>query len=189
MMADTGWILTKHIITGKVYGLLGQWCERVKQLLESEKEWLPEAVINAEPRIYKGENYRQLPYVLLDHPRLFRGEDAFAVRTMFWWGHFFSLTLQLGGIYKKMYEDRLLSRSALLHKDTFYLGMGADPWQHHFEPGNYKPVHELSGEEMGHEIRNKHFIKLAVKFPLEAWDTLPERLEQSLKILIETLKP
>jgi len=188
-MADTGWILTKHLIIGKVYALLGQWSEQVKVILEAEKEWLPEAVLHAEPRIYKGENYRQLPYVLLDHPRLFRGEDAFAVRTMFWWGNFFSLTLQLDGCYKKMFEDRLVLRSERLRSEAIFMGMGEDPWQHHFEPENYKPVHEMNETELEQAIRNKRFVKLAVKFPLEDWDILPEQLERNLKLLIETLKP
>lgn len=189
LMADTGWILTKQVVIGKVYALLGQWSEQVKIILEKEKDWLPEAVLNAEPRIYRGENYRQLPYVLLDHPRLFNGGDAFAVRTMFWWGHFFSLTLQLDGAYKKMFEDRLLLRTGLLCGDAFFIGMGDDPWQHHFEPGNYKPVNQMNESELEYEIRNKRFIKLAIKFPLDEWDILPGRLEEGLKILIETLKP
>ena len=55
------------------------------------------AIVQSTPKIAKGENYLQLPYVLLDYPRCFDKENIFAIRTMFWWGNFFSITLHLSG--------------------------------------------------------------------------------------------
>ena len=53
------------------------------------------------PKISKGENYRGLPYVMLDYPRLFGREEVLAIRTFFWWGHGFSVTLHLKGGYRE----------------------------------------------------------------------------------------
>ena len=35
-------------------------------------------------RVFKGEYYRDLPFVTLDFPRIFEKENVFAYRTMFW---------------------------------------------------------------------------------------------------------
>ena len=64
---------------------------------------LPEEVLIQSPKISRGENYNGLPYVMLDYPRCFGKEDVFAMRTMFWWGNFFSITWHLKGKYSKEY--------------------------------------------------------------------------------------
>jgi hypothetical protein len=51
-------------------------------------------------KISRGENYQLLPYIILDYPSYFSRNNIFAVRTMFWWGNFFSITLHLSGDHK-----------------------------------------------------------------------------------------
>ena len=48
-------------------------------------------------RIFRGENYKLLPYMVLDYPRQFSKESIFTFRSMFWWGNGFSFTLHLQG--------------------------------------------------------------------------------------------
>ena len=51
-------------------------------------------------KISRGENYRGLPYLILDYPAYFSQKDIFAFRTMFWWGHFFQCrTTSTGDIF------------------------------------------------------------------------------------------
>ena len=62
---------------------------------------MPEVIKTSTPKISKGENYKDLPYVMLDYPRCFQKEKTIAIRTFFWWGNFFSINLQLSGEYKE----------------------------------------------------------------------------------------
>ena len=64
--------------------------------------------LNSSPKISKGENYKGLPWLVLDYPRYFNKEDIFAIRTLFWWGNFFSITLHISGKYKMRYEKKII---------------------------------------------------------------------------------
>ncbi len=187
LVNDAGWILTKHIITRKVYEMFGHLAEQYKVVVE--KGNLPLPVVQPSPKISRGENYLLLPYVMLDYPRCFSGENIFAVRTMFWWGNFFSITLQLSGEYKKIFEESLIAGHDLLKQHEFYVCINEDAWQHHFEKENYSPLYQLTQEEMQQVILQKEFVKLAVKFPLNYWSKIAETLPEKFSVLMQLLKP
>ena len=130
----------------------------------AEENLFPLAVVQSMPKIAKGENYRQLPYVILDYPRCFDKENVFAIRTMFWWGNFFSCSLHLSGMYKILFAKALQKNIYLLQKNNFYICINKDEWQHHFEADNYFPVDILTEEKIKTIITQQHFIKVAVKF-------------------------
>ena len=188
LVNDAGWILTKRMIIEKVNGLLGYLSEDQKIIIEKEKDWLPPAVIQTTPKIAKGENYLQLPYVLLDYPRCFDAENIFAVRTMFWWGNFFSMALHVSGIYKEMFQEKIIKNVSSAKLD-FFICINESQWQHHFEADNYIRVKQLPGKDLQAVILEKQFVKLAVKFPLQQWSTIPALLDGSFKEIMEMLKP
>lgn len=188
LVNNSNWILTKRSIIDKVYQLFGQLTDEQRTILEKEKDRLPHPVFRSTPKISKGENYQQLPYVLLDYPRCFDAENSFAVRTMFWWGNFFSMTLQLSGTYKQLLESNICKNKNLADQHDFYLCVNESQWHHHFADDNYMAVKLLSNKEMEKIIRQKHFVKLAVKFPLEQWSDMPELLESSFADIMQLLK-
>ncbi len=187
LVTDTGWILTKRSVMEKVDGLLGWLAERQKPLIANEKAWLPVDVINSEPKIARGENYLQLPYMLLDYPRCFNAADIFAIRTMFWWGNFFSVTLHLSGKYKESFQQKIIDNIASIDQDIF-ICIHENQWQHHFEADNYMELKQLSADVLKKSIEEKNFIKLAIKFPLQPWAALPVLLENSFLEMIKLLK-
>lgn len=69
LVNNPGWILTKRIIINKVDHILGLLSESQKRIIEHEKDWLPPAVVQSTPKIAKGENYLQLPYLLSLTPK------------------------------------------------------------------------------------------------------------------------
>ena len=188
LVNNSNWILTKRKIIDKVYQLFGQFAENQKIILEKEKDWLPLAVLQSTPKISKGENYQQLPYVLLDYPRYFDAENSFAIRTMFWWGNFFSITLHLSGIYKQLLQENICKNKNLAGQHNFYLCVNESPWHHHFAIDNYIALKQPGDKEMEQIIRQKKFIKLAVKFPLEQWNDMPQLLEKSFADIMQLLK-
>jgi hypothetical protein len=188
LVSNTEWILTKRKIMEQVNQLLGLVSENHKQFIENEKDWLPAAVVQSTPKIAKGENYRQLPYMLLDYPRCFDGENIFAVRTMFWWGNFFSITLHVSGSYKKMFQQKIIENIKSAKQD-FFICIHENQWQHHFEADNYAAIKRLNEGELMKFIVEKEFTKLAIKFPLQSWDTIPLLLDESFVEIIKILKP
>ncbi len=176
LIVNADWILTKNEIIKKIKHLFGKLTDEQHEVLESPKLQLPPEVLAPAPKISRGENYKGLPYLVLDHPRCFDKENVFAIRTMFWWGNHFSTTLQLSGRYKKLYEQPVLSAYQLLKKKNVFCCTSDDPWEHHFEKSNYAPVKECTEAVFKKNILEKKFIKLAKKIPVQNWDNAPVQL-------------
>jgi hypothetical protein len=188
LVTDTSFILTKHKIMDKANTLLGNLAEVFKAVILKNNNHLPAAVIASTPKIAKGENYLQLPYLMLDYPRCFDKENVFAIRTMFWWGNFFSCTLHLSGSYKTDFVQALQNNIGFMQSNNFYLCINNDKWQHHFETDNYLPANSLKKEEIKAIIAQHHFVKVAVKFKLHQWKDVPVLLEKSFTEVMELLR-
>ena len=48
--------------------------------INGKPDFLPAEMLFHSPKISKGENYKGLPYVMLDYPRCFGKTDIFAIR-------------------------------------------------------------------------------------------------------------
>jgi len=183
LVMRSGWILTKNAILLKVRRLL----ENIQTIQQPLLSVLPSEVRTTSAKISKGENYKGLPYLVLDQPRYFNREDVFAVRTLFWWGHFFSTTLHLAGHYKNRYAATLAGAYESLAKNNFYLCINADPWEHHFDTDNYISLQEITAKRFEEVIRSHSFIKLSGKISLDQWDDAEEVLPGMTKQLLKML--
>lgn len=166
LVTSSEFILTKNRIIEKVYTLFGNLSEDYKNILNGYADIFPVEIFSASPKIYKGENYLSLPYVMMDYPRIFLKEDAFAIRSFFWWGNYFSLTLQLSG---KFLEKFIITLTLNLKNNLnvqYFVCINSSPWQHHFDQTNYKPLEEINTDE----LFSKPFLKIAVKLPLYDWN-------------------
>ena len=173
---ETNWVLTKHGIIATVYELFNAQVPvitaEIQKIINPDLQALAAAV----PKITRGENYKLLPYVILDYPSIFNKEDTFALRTMFWWGNFVSITLQLAGQYKYKLLDKI---TAGIKQDPsqLFICINEDQWAHHFEPANYIPATEMTYAETKAFLQQSGFIKLALKFELETWNDMPSLLK------------
>ncbi len=170
LVVNADWILTKNHVLQKVKWLLEDLQSQQQQFLLSHSAILPSEVLAVSPKISRGENYKGLPYLVLDHPRYFGKEDHFAIRSMFWWGNFFSITLHLAGHYKKMYEHKIEASFLPLKENSFFIGVSNEQWEHHFETDNYLSLPGMNEASFKNTIAGKDFIKLAQRFSLEQWD-------------------
>ena len=187
LITNADWILTKNEILKKVKHLFEALMKEQQMHLLS-CYGLPAEILVPPPKISKGENYRGLPYLVLDHPRYFDKDNTFAIRTLFWWGNFFSVTLHLAGRYKKKYEQAIVSSYKLLKEQDIYCCVQDDPWEHHFERNNYTPLEELNEDSFKKIIVEKDFIKLAKKLSLHDWDNAMQRLTGDFRLLADLLK-
>ncbi len=182
-------ILTKNTILQKARQLLENLQYLQQEFIQSHHKKFPAEIFIPSPKISKGENYKGLPYLVLDHPRYFDKENIFAIRTMFWWGNFFSITLHLSGQYKKRMEKKIIASKTLLNKNDFYICTQDNEWEHHFEPDNYIPVSKLNKNTFKTLIQKKPFIKLAQKISLKQWNDAEEILinkYQQINIMLTT---
>ena len=179
LVKNVDWILTKQTIIQKVYELFADNVIAIETGILNEHA-LPENVRMSVPKIYKGENYLRLPYVIMDYPRCFDKEDIFAVRTMFWWGNFFSITLHVAGIYKDLVKENVYGDGDMPTDDLF-IGVNENQWQHHFEEDNFVPFTQLSQQQRVALFEKNNFIKLAIKFSLDKWNEMPALLKEGYK--------
>jgi hypothetical protein len=188
LMCNSEWILTKRKIMDKTAVLLGMLADSLKPALAKET-WLP-VEVNTAARITKGENYKGLPYLVLDYPAVFKNENILAVRTMFWWGNHFSVTLHLAGRYKNLFEKQVCERiSVFTATKSLYICINKNQWEHDFEPSNYIPLNQLERAALKIQVMEGQFIKLALKYPLSAWDDTVRLAKEDTLALLNLLRP
>jgi hypothetical protein len=182
LVSDPGIILTKNAIMGKVVGMMGVLAEEYGELSVVSGEW-------GSPKISKGENYRGLPYVILDYPRIFGREDVLAIRTMFWWGHYFSITLHLKGQYRNALLTAIRERIPLLAARGFHIGISGDEWRHELTEDNYVLLEGLNNTAIEKILDDQRaFLKLSATCGLDRWDEAPEVLPDLFRVLVAVIK-
>lgn len=183
LMQNKEWILTKRSVIQKVYELFGDMHNVYKEICMDAQFSIPDFAENSSAKISKGENYEGLPYVIMDYPASFSRENIFAIRTMFWWGNFFSMSLHLSG--KNFHLKSGFGRSLpYLEEKDFFICVNESQWQHTFHPSNYSSV-SLLDDKKKYEILEKDFFKISKKIELREWDNVPEFLEKTFKEIIE----
>lgn len=188
-LENTDFLLTKRKLIDQVQQMLALSQNQFKELLKDKKAILPVNCLQRAGKISKGENYRGLPYLVLDYPRLLAKDNIFSFRTMFWWGNFFSCTLHLQGhslgLYRKRLTENLTANTHLLPPDT-WIGVSDTPWEYHYQPSNYKILTEVSSEELNY-LLSRDFIKLSRKIPLPQYRQLPTFCSESLRFFLASL--
>ncbi|MEO7311605.1 MAG: hypothetical protein ABIX01_14470 [Chitinophagaceae bacterium] len=175
-------LLTKNHIISQVYELFGGLA--TAYLEEAGKRHLPAVITAASPKISRGENYLGLPWVMLDYPRSFAGDDIFSIRTMFWWGHHFGLFIFLKGSW--LTKETIDAIAELPVGEEWWLCSNTDPWQHHFEPGNMIETVRLTADQVKAQVAYCGFAKLAKKIPIERWESVATFMTGNFEKMLST---
>lgn len=170
MMEDTDFLISKVNIISEIEDLLAKTKNRLKEVIAKENESFLSESNFLKGKISKGENYRSLPFVILDFPGVFESNNIFAYRTMFWWGNNFSCTLHLQGEYLELHRTKLLSNFDMLLNQNIYICVADTPWEYHYGKDNYIQL-SIHHKEL---IAKTSFIKLSKKMPLEQIESLPQ---------------
>ncbi len=180
-MADADILISKRRIQDKIFTLLQQTQQALTRVVQHQA--LPAAITTFTGKIAKGENYRLLPYMILDYPAAFSLEDIFAYRTMFYWGNFFSATVHLQGRYLQEHRQALYARAGALIARHVYISTGRSPWHYHYGADNYTPLTWQNKEKILHDP----FVKLSQKIALKDWPQVPETSAGFLQTLLEIM--
>ena len=177
-------ILTKNAILQKLKSFLAEVEVKQLNILKDYSAQLPQEVLSTSPKISRGENYKGLPWLVLDNPRHFRHNNIFAIRTMFWWGNFFSITLHLSGNNKSDLLKKIFENLSLLKENDFYVYAGQDEWEHDLDPASYKKLFALNTEDIDAIVSTNNFFKLAIKFPIDSLEAIEDKLLRNYELLV-----
>ncbi|WP_296621865.1 hypothetical protein [Marivirga sp.] len=183
LASDPTVLLIKYRMMEKVWEFLEEMQEEIRIQLIPFQDKLPHELNLINGKISKGENYKRLPYMMLDFPAFFTKDDILAFRTMFYWGNFISSTLHLQGNYVKEYGLALIEYYR--NSEGIYFCVNSSPWEYDYKSNNYVLLNGLCSNEIEEHLENTDFIKLSMKFPVEE---MPERKQDLINFLLEGLK-
>jgi len=179
---------TKYSAMQKVMELLSE-TEQVLREIVVQHPFLGGHTNTVSPKIFRGENYRKLPYMVLDYPRRFSTETIFAFRTMFWWGKEFSFTLHLQHAALDHFRNAIAKNISMLAGKQFYYAVYKTPWEYHFDPENYILLDDmLEKPEFKNELLSAPFIKLSRKIPIAEFEKVGHYAGESFEELMMILK-
>lgn len=185
LLSDRDFLLEKKRISEQLVSILAAAENNLKTFLADTAFDFPPTSHTKAGKISKGESYRDLPYFVLDFPRLFSKEEVFAYRSMIRWGHELSFTLHLAGASKSHYEKAIkLGKSQL---KECYICTNASPWEYHFEQTNYQPIQSLT-QEVYESMLNKDFVKISYAQPLEKVNDFPIIALETFKEYLHVLQ-
>jgi hypothetical protein len=187
VISDPDIFYVKHRITEKIFDLFETLRSDYRSLPEHDSFSFPKGVDTTSGKVSQGENYRQLPYIIMDFPKYFSRDSIFVFRTMFWWGHFFSFTLQIHGEALINHRPVIANNYKKLLGAGFYICINDTPWNHTFEKNNYRLIDDISEEKFQQVVREKKFIKIARYLPLQQWSNIGTFASKSYKQCLNLL--
>ena len=184
-LLDTDFLLTKQLILENVFSGLKSCSQLIDKEFSRGGYRIESKYLEPASKISKGDNYRGLPYMVLDNPRYFKKGSVLSYRIIFWWGNLISFSLHIEGGLSQEALTSIISRSPNQVDGETYYCLGKTPWEHHFEESNYQLLQKTSSQQMRSHYKVVGFIKIAKKATLEEWPSLNDLAIRNLKILTD----
>ena len=191
-MMNSSFFFVKQEVTKKILHLFGKLEKELMKKVNGHSFFLShEPGIRDNGKISRGENYRCMPYLLLDCPRIFTTESVFAFRSMFLWGNEFSFTLHLQGKALETVRHKMMQHISSLQHQNFFFCVHETPWEYFFDEMNFKSLDAMLAkerDELDQLIRTKNFIKLSRKLELSEYDQAISYGLETFVILMNVLQ-
>ncbi len=185
LLQQADWLLTKNRIISAIYDLMGVWSQELQQQETTLRNRLPGAVFTASGKISRGESYQGLPWVMLDHPRYFTRDEVFALRSFFWWGRSWCITLHLKGKYASILYNLAASQLDTLAREGFSLGYEGEEWDHDWINNNSLPFSGLTKKELLQRVQQAPFIKIGKRISLDHWQNWYTEIARIQQLLLD----
>ena len=188
VLSDRNFFQLKHSSTAKLVEIFGRLEIELKKIFLASGIQVKD-LNTSSGKIFRGENYRGFPYVLLDCPRLFTRESVFAFRTMFWWGNEFTFTLHIQGEALEKIKPAMFRNLEKLKGQGILFCINKSPWQYHLGDDNYISLDEDDNLSVAKEIvKQKEFVKISRKLSVEQYERVLKTGEETLKLFLSALK-
>jgi hypothetical protein len=179
LITDRSFFIRKAAILSKVQQLFANLEEQISdiQLFNIPME-LDE---NKRGKISQGEKYLGAPWMVLDKPAYFSGNDIFAFRHMFLWGHSFTTSFHMAGQFKGRAANKNIKK--LYGKNRFLL-VGPDPFVHHYSENSHIAIEDVDEST----LEQLPYFKIAEFTELSAPESFSEKCVNFVKDVDEFLK-
>lgn len=169
---DTNYLLSKQKLMGKLGDSLQQladgWIEKHADLL------VVSASHGRSKKLSKGENYRGLPYLVMDIPQISGPDFDLLFRVVFWWGHGLTLNLYLNTkIIEKI--GVMGQTKTLIQTDNRFM------WENDLTHKSFSKVKHLTETEWTSVLQQAGHIRLCKKVKLADYGKLEEKAKKWLE--------
>jgi hypothetical protein len=184
--SDTNFFDVKRELTSKVINILEQYGDKLLQEIITPV-FQERGIKKTGLKVSKGENFKGYPYIVLDCPKLYSTDTEVICRTIFWWGHSWSLHFTIQGQTFARVSQSLQDFSASLSTD-WLLYTGENIWEQDVDSVLFVPITSLSKTVIYDTINKQGFFKIANKINLSNAVEWPPFSTQSYQNLFDLLK-
>lgn len=110
----------------------------------------------------------------------------FAYRTMFWYGHYFSVSLVLSGDHLSTLLQGLATKLRRTPDGLLFATHG-DAWCHDLDASTFLPANQLSTAAIMEHVERHGYIKLSIKIVEPDMKKLSERVVAHYEMLLQLL--
>ncbi|HIE66274.1 MAG: hypothetical protein ABGX83_04170 [Nitrospira sp.] len=160
LIQDTHFFETKATVSQKVKTLLLQLHFELKEELREISFLAPREFDPENYQFVKGEHLQGFPYLYLDFPKFFKGQEKLTFRTLFWWGHFFVFSLILEGEYLHQYKRNLLDHYIALANQGLFILMTDTLWEWRLDSNTLLEIRKDNKKEVSAALENRPFLKI-----------------------------
>jgi len=157
---------TKAAVLKKIWTTFDELRDALKKKLDGQNFLVSERLDTAKGQIAKGDNHRSLPFVFMDMPQLFLGEEFCTYRSFFWWGNGLVFALILSGPHLGEYRSRLLRDYAYYRNKHLHLAVSRTPWEWERGAGKTIALTTANRSRIRAALGRLAFIKLERFIPL-----------------------
>ncbi len=156
----------KRKVSNKILEALNTFRQEMGKVVEVRKNELPPWFSNS-AKISKGENFKELPYFVLDYPKANVSDGFILFRTMVWWGNYIQYIIHASGSFLPYLQQKQKTLSDL----GFSCFVGEDQWDHAFTEENYS-------REFTERFNSDKpsFIKVSLSVPMDKLPALSKTL-------------
>ena len=170
LVNDSRFLLEKRKILKKISYGLGEVEITLKELINQGGYHFPEGTLTKSGKISRGENYKGLPYLVLDFPRYSENEQIFIFRTMFWWGNYFLCLL--------ITQNCGYTINANEAGSNLLINLGESPWDYDIAGSDWAPLNSLEHPP------NHPFLALGSTLSLDRMDELPNTSKTTFQTIM-----
>lgn len=117
-------------------------------------------------KVTRGENYIDMPYVVLDVPQLKQQNIAGSLRIMFWWGHYISVQY-----FIRFDADKLKKLTNFSHK-PYVISLAENLFNNNLDDAEFIPINNFKADE----VTLPHLSKICCKIDLTELSNLEQHI-------------
>jgi hypothetical protein len=126
----------------------------------------------AHHKITRGERYKDMPYMVLDFPQIKGPAFPIVLRTMFWWGHYFSCSLILR---TALVDPGIAAKAIPAMSKTKMMMSDQGLWEQELGTELYRSTADLDEREIRETLTTLTYLKLSRRISLEKHEVLNEK--------------